>query len=253
MRRIVAFVATGAVVLATAGVGLAHLIEDGTQQVSATFSAARERADVRTCTGVDGVYELVKGRYAGTSVSSQPVLNGRVVLIVNSVFNRTERIGWIKGSMRISGADHSVQTRLVGTLTQGPSDTRLVDGFVDGPAGGHSAWLFGNITASFTASGGFTAGKIGEGGTNIALLAGRACKPSENRVQAAGRITALSSAAITIERKKSTPLTCQIRSGLSPSTSQLHVGDRVEVTCGLVEGALTLLKVEKKRDDGDDD
>ena len=257
MRRKFAVLFAGAAVLIVSGlivsgVGLAHLIEDGTQQVSATFTATRERADVRTCTGADGAYEIVKGRYAGTSVSSQPVLNGPLVLIVSSVYNRTERLGWIRGSLRISGAEHSAHARLVGTLTQGAGDTRVVDGFVDGPAGGHSSTLFGNVTASFTASGGFTGGKIGEGGPNVALLAGRVCKPPTSRVQARGRITALSISSITIQRRDSSALlTCQIRPNVSPSTQRLRVGDTVEIVCGLVDGSMTLLKVEKKRDDDD--
>jgi hypothetical protein len=253
MHRILAIATVCVAVLALAGVGAAHLIEDGTQQVSATFTAARERADVRTCTGADGVYEIVNGRYAGTSASSQPVLNGPIVLTVRSIYNTTERIGWIRGSLRISGTDHAVRARLVGTLTQGASDTRLVDGFVDGPAGGHSAALLGNVTAAFTASGGFSAGKIGEGGPNLALLAGRVCKPPTSRIEVKGRITALTSSSITIQRKNGSGLvTCQIRPNVSPSTQRLRVGDTVEAVCGLVDGSMTLLKVEKKRD-GDDD
>lgn len=253
MRRIAIVVIAGAAVLTSAGVGLAHLIEDGTQKVSATFTASRERADIRTCVGTDGTYEIVRGRYSGTSVSSQPVLNGRVVLVVSSVFNRTEGIGWMRGSLRIVGVDHSVQTRLVGTLTPGAADTRVLDGFVDGPAGGHSAALLGNVTASFTGNGGFAGGKIGEGGTNVALIAGRICKRPASRVEAAGRITVLTSSSITIQRKKgATLLTCQIRPGTSPSTSGLHVGDDVEVVCGSVDGTLTLLQVKKKKRDDDD-
>jgi hypothetical protein len=254
MRRKIAIAIAAGVLLVPVGVALAQLTQGGTQAVTATFSAARERADVRTCTGPDGTYEIVKGRYSGQAQSSQSVLNGPIVLNISAVFNQTEHIGWMTGSLRIRTGDQGVTTRLVGTLTQGASDTRILDGFVNGPAGEGGTKLFGNVTSSFTGTGGFTGGKIGEGGANIALLSGRVCKPSSPKnVEVEGRIEALSSSAITVRAKKgSTPVTCQIRTGVSPSTQNLHVGDRVEIECGLVDNSMTLLKV-KKKGGGDDD
>jgi hypothetical protein len=255
MRRKIAIAAAAGVLLVPVGVAVAQLTQDGTQAVSATFSAARERGDLRTCTGPDGTYEIVKGRYAGQSQSSQPTLSGPIVLNIAAVYNQTEHIGWMTGSLRIRTGDQGVTTRLVGTLTQGPSDTRILDGFVNGPAGKGGTKLFGNVTSSFTGTGGFTGGKIGEGGANIALLSGRVCKPAAPaHVEVEGRIDTLTSSAITVRpnKKGSAPQTCQIRSGVSPSTQNLHVGDRVEIECGLVDNSMTLLKV-KKKGGGDDD
>lgn len=254
MRRKIALAIAAGVLLAPAGVALAHLTLDGTQSVGATFGAARERGATRTCTGPNGTYEIIKGRYTGQSQSTQPVLNGPIVLDISAVYNRTERIGWMKGSLRIRGTDHGVTTRLVGTLTQGPSDTRVLDGFVNGPAGEDGTKLIGNVTSSFTGTGGFTGGKIGEGGANIALLSGRVCKPAgPSRIEVEGVIEVLTSSAITVRsRNGSTPQTCQIRPGVSPTTQNLRVGDRVEIECGLVEESMTLLKV-KKKGRGDDD
>lgn len=252
MRRTLAL-AIAVAALAPVGVALAHLTADGTQSVTATFSAARQRADVRTCTGPDGTYEIVKGRYQGASQSTQAVLNGPIVLNVGAVYNRTEQIGWMRGSVRFQATDHSVETRLVGTLTQGAGDTRILDGFLDGPADEHGAKLFGNVTASFTGAGGFTAGKIGEGGANVALLAGRICKPTTSRpLVVEGRIETLTSSAITVRPRNGSPQTCQIRPGTSPSTAKLHVGDTVRMECGLVAGSMTLLKIKKKERDDDD-
>jgi hypothetical protein len=256
MRRGLTLVTAAGAVLVVAGfglAGLAHLVQDGTQTVTATFSAARERAAVRTCAGPDGTYEIVNGRYAGQSTSAQPLLNGPIVLTVNAVYNRTEQVGWIRGTVRVRGSEHPVQARLVGTLTQGASDTRVVDGFVDGPAGGHGAKLFGSLTASFTGTGGFSAGSIGAGGTNIALLAGRVCRPAKSELEASGRIVVLSSSQIAIQRNPSNLVTCAIRAGVSPPTNGLRVGDTVEITCGLVDNEMTLLKVKKKGKDDDDD
>jgi len=255
MRRSLALATAAVATLAPAGVALAHLTLGGTQSAAATFSAARQRADIRTCTGPDGTYEIVKGQYEGQAVSTQSALNGPIALKVSTVYNKTEQIGWMTGLLQIRASDHGVQARLVGTLTQGPGDTRIVDGFVDGRAGGHGANVFGNVTASFTGTGGFTGGKIGEGGANAALLAGRVCtdKPTSS-LDVEGQIEALTPSQITVRPKNgSTPKTCQIRPGTSPSTRNLRVGDRVEMHCGLLEGAMTLLKVTKKGRDDDDD
>ena len=254
MRRSLALATAAVATLAPAGVALAHLTLGGTQSAAATFSAARQRADIRTCTGPDGTYEIVKGHYEGQAVSTQSALNGPIVLKVSTVYNKTEQIGWMTGLLQIRATGHSTQARLVGTLTQGSGDTRIVDGFVDGRAGGHGANVFGNVTASFTGTGGFTGGKIGEGGANAALLAGRVCtdKPTSS-LHVEGQIEALTSSEITVRPKNgSTPTICQIRAGTSPSTRNLRVGDRVEMRCGLVEGAMTLLKVTKKGRDDDD-
>lgn len=258
LGKLVIAIAAGTV-LTAAGAALAHFSQDGTQAVSASFSAGRERADVRTCTGADGSYEIVRGRYSGQSASPHPTLNGSIVLTIRSVYNRSEGLGWIRGSLKIRGSEHPTQARLVGTLTWGSSDTRVVDGFVEGPAGGHGAKLYGNFTASFSPLGGFAEGKIGEGGANIALLAGRECKPPATQLKAKGRIAVLSSSLIAIRRGGSKLVTCQIRAGVSPSTNRLRVGDTVEMSCGLVDSQMTLLKVEKKgrdhdkKDDDDDE
>jgi len=256
MRRTLALAISAVATLALAGVALAHLTLGGTQSATASFSAAKQRADIRTCTGPDGTYEIVRGRYEGQAASTQPALNGPIALNVAAVYNRTEQIGWITGVLHIRSADHGVQARLVGTLTQGAGDARVVDGFVSGSAGGHGANLFGNVVASFTGTGGFTGGKIGEGGANAALLAGRICtdRPAPTRLEAEGKIEVLTASAITVRAKNGlAPKTCQIRPGTSPSTANLRVGDRVEMQCGLVEGVMTLLKVKKKGRDDDGD
>ena len=256
MRRTLLLATAAVATLALAGIALAHLTLGGTQAASATFSAAKQRADIRTCTGPDGTYEIVRGHYEGLAVSSQSALNGPIALKVSTVYNKTEQIGWMTGLLHIRTDDHGVRARLVGTLTPGSGDTRIVDGFVDGRAGGHGANVFGNITAAFTGTGGFIGGKIGEGGANVALLAGRVCtdRPPSPRLEVEGRIEVLTATEITVRpRNGSTPKTCQIRPGISPSTRHLRVGDRVEMHCGLVEGVMTLLKVTKKGRDEDDD
>jgi hypothetical protein len=53
MRRSLALATAAVATLAPAGVALAHLTLGGTQSAAATFSAARQRADIRACTGPD--------------------------------------------------------------------------------------------------------------------------------------------------------------------------------------------------------
>lgn len=256
MRRPLIIGLVAAVTLVAAGTALAHLTFDGTAAVAATFTASRDRVATRTCTGPDGVYELAGGRYEGEADSSTPALDGRIRLDVTTIYNTTERIGRIAGNVRINGSgrgDGDFRGRLVGTLTAGAGDTRVMDGFLSGRVGGHVADLFGNVTASFTTAGGFTGGKIGEGGANTALLVGRVCTgtpPIAVRLVVRGQIVALSDASITVApRDGSQQQTCALRAGISPSTRRFETGDRVEMRCGLVEGAMTLLKLSHKGDD----
>ncbi len=258
MRRPLIIGLLSAAALAAAGSAVAHLTSDGTATVAATFSASRDRVATRTCSGPDGVYELAGGRYAGEADSSTPALDGRIRLDVTTIYNTTERIGRIAGTVRIDRSGNGsgsgdFRGRLVGTLTPGAGDVRVVDGFVSGRAGSHGADLYGNVTASFTAAGGFTGGKIGEGGANVALLVGRVCTgtpPIAVRLVVTGRIVALSDTSISVSPRDGSPAqTCAIRAGASPSTRRFETGDRVEMRCGLVESVMTLLKLNHKGDD----
>ncbi len=253
MRRALVLAALGVAALATAGIAVATLGLSGTQTVSATFSAAKDRAEAKTCTGSDGVYEIVKGRYTGEADSSVAGLDGPLTLSVTSVYNTTEKIGWMTALVKVrrSGSDdQEFNGRLVGTLTGGTGDARTLDAFLTGRLARSYADVFGNVTSSFTAAGGFTNGKLGEGGANIALLAGRPCvSPSEVAVRlvVTGTIDVLSDTSISVKPKDgSSTQTCDIKQGTSPSVSKFKKGDTVEMRCGLVGGTMTLLKLSRK-------
>jgi hypothetical protein len=254
MRRALVLTAVAAAALGTAGVAVATLGFSGTQTVTATFNAARDRAETKTCTGADGTYEIVRGRYAGEADSSVAALDGPLTLNVTSVYNTTEKAGWITGSIRVrrgsASDDRNFDGRLVGTLTEGSGDTRVLDGFATGRIGGRYADVVGNVTASFSAAGGFANGKLGEGGANLALMVGKACvKPAPVSVHLVvrGEIQALSSTSISVvPRDGSSTQTCAIKEGTSPSTSRFETGDEVEMRCGLVGGAMTLVKLSRR-------
>ena len=255
MRRALVLSALGLAALATAGIALATLGTSGTQTVTATFNAAKDRAETKTCTGTDGTYEIVKGRYAGEADSSVPGLDGPLTLYVTSVYNTTEKVGWMTGLVKIrrsGGDDQELNGRLVGTLTAGSGDTRTLDGFLTGRLARRYADVVGNVTAAFTAAGGFTNGKLGEGGANIALLAGRACtSPGEAAVHldVTGTIESLSDTSISVKPRDGSPTqSCDIKQGISPSVSKFEKGDTVEMRCGLVGGTMTLLKLTRKND-----
>jgi hypothetical protein len=253
MRRAIVLAALGVAALATAGIAVATLSLTGTQTVTATFSAAKDRVETKTCTGSDGTYEIVKGRYTGEADSSVAGLDGPLTLYVTSVYNTTEKVGWMTGLVKIrrsGGDDQELNGRLVGTLTAGSGDARTLDGFLTGRLARRYADVLGNVTASFTAAGGFTNGKLGEGGANIALLTGRACVGSNDiavKLVVNGTIDALSDTSITVKPKDgSSSQTCDVKQGTSPSVSKFEKGDSVEMRCGLVGGTMTLLKLSRK-------
>lgn len=253
MRKGLMLVALGCAALAVAGTAVATLGFSGTQAVTATFAAGRDRGDVKTCTGADGTYETVKGRYTGEADSSVPGLDGPVRLDVTSVYNTTEKAGWMTAVVKVrrsSGSDdRDFVGKLTGTLTGGSGDTRVLDGFLSGRIGGRYADVVGNVTASFTAAGGFTGGKLGEGGANIALMIGRACVkqgPTSVQLVVKGTIEALSATSISVKPRDGSPTqTCAVKAGTSPSTSRYENGDGVEMRCGLVSGEMTLLKLSR--------
>lgn len=253
MRRIFAISVAAVGALALSALALAQLRSSGTDSVSATFSAARERAETRTCSGPDGTYEITSGRYAGTAVGSDP-LNGPIVLQVKSVYNTTESLGWIEGwfQVRRGGDDLRSHGRFWATLGAGGA----VNGFVHGLVNRNAAALFGGLTATFTPSGGFTTGKLGGGGAqvNAAVTAGRPCVTTKTHVVVRlivhGQVEALSAGSITVKPRDGSPAqTCAIKPGLSGSTREIEAGDTVELRCGIVDGTMTLLRLKKRGDD----
>lgn len=252
MRRFIVLAIVAATALSTAGFAVAHLKASGTDAVSATFTAAKERAETRTCTGPDGTYEITHGRYAGTAVSTNEALDGPIVFHVVSVYNTTEKLGWIEGWMKVRREDDDDRrstARFWATLGDGGA----AEGFVHGRVHHHYAALFGNVSATFTPSGGFANGRIGGGGgSNAAVLAGRPCVGKLGiavKLVVKGEVESISSTEIRVKpRDGSSSQACAIVAGRSPSTEGVGPGTRVEIGCGLVDGQMTLLRLHKRGD-----
>ena len=149
-----------------------------------------------------------------------------------SVFNRTDGVGWVSGTIRSRDGDRRPSGRFWATLGSGGA----LDGFFDGRVNRHVALLLGNLSATFNADSGFSDGKLGSGTSSLpAVLAGRPCAepkpaPIAVRLVVKGKVESLDSSSITVKPgDASASQTCALRSGVSPSTSRVAVGDAVEI------------------------
>ena len=251
MRRSIVIAVATTAALATAGLGLATLNASGLSAATATFSAAKERSETRTCTGDNDKYEITNGRYVGTVDFADPNsdLDGPVTIQARTVLNTTDGVGYIQGSFRTKDDDRRAHGSFAGTLDGNGN----VDGFVQGRVNQHYAALLGGLSAKFTAAGGFTEGKIGNGTTSLpAVLVGRPCKDSKPagvavRLTVKGKVSKLDTSITVDPRDATPPQTCEIKAGTSPSLEGVAVGTEVEMGCGLVDGKMTLLKLKKHR------
>jgi hypothetical protein len=253
MRRPIVIAAAVTAALATAGLGLATLSTSGVSAATATFSATKVRSETRTCTGNNDTYEITRGQYAGKVDFADPNndLDGDVQIQVRSVLNKTDGVGYVEGWFGANGDDHRGIGRFVGTL----DGSGNVDGFLQGRINREHSGLLGSMSAKFSADGGFTDGKIGNGSTSLpAVLVGRPCSDSKPtggvavRLVVKGKVSKLDAASITVDpRDGTTGQSCDIKAGTSPSLDGVAVGTEVEMGCALVDGKMTLLKLKKHR------
>jgi hypothetical protein len=239
MRRII-WITTTLLALAAASIAVAHE-KDGksVKQVSATF-AATTASDVRTatCTASDGTYASSRGRYSGTATSTDPSLNGTATVDAESIVNTTTGFGTVSGKLRIETAD--------GKHTVASFDAVSSSGHIAGLAEGRGSesWnkLIANLSADYTAAGGFANGKLGgtSGGDAVVVSSG-GCHGSSTKpetIEGHGAITAVSSTSI-----PAAGVTCAVPAELATVAGALHVGDRVELKCTSAGGTTTLARV----------
>jgi hypothetical protein len=245
MRRIILASVAG-LVLVVAGVAVAHGFESkAVKQVSATFAAtAASNLRTSTCTGTDGTYAKSVATYTGSATSSEPALNGAARIEAASFVNTTTGVGTVWGNARIDTAAGSTRFSFEGVLTHGS---------VVGLASGHSrrpdVKLLANISADYSAAGGFANGKIG-GATaagDAVLITQGGCHPPKppkppkpERVKAHGAITAVSTTSITVAG-----VTCAVPASKQNDVAKVKVGDVVSIECDVVNGANTLTHVSR--------
>src|SRR3989442_807404 len=131
MRRLKLFLgfATLAVIAGTAA-ALGGGEQGGSiRAVSATFTATTvAHLETRTCTGVDGSYEIAKATYTGTATSAEPSLSGPIELKVRSVFNLTKKLGRVDGRLKIRGTHDASSGKLFAINTNGTLDREGASG-----------------------------------------------------------------------------------------------------------------------------
>jgi len=233
------------VALAAAGIAVGRSFDGNTKSaksISANFAATTaSKVDTRTCTTTDGKTLVSStGTYTGTA-SGDPDLTGPATLSAHALINTTDNIGTVSGSLKIDVSSSTQTAAHYNAVYSGGSLAGLVTGHGQDP----HAKLIGNLSAGFSATGGFTSGKIGgtSGGGAVELGPGscQSSQPVKELSEASGTVSAISSTSITVAG-----LTCAVPASLQSALSALAltVGSRAEINCSLSGGATTLVKVE---------
>ena len=245
MRKLT-FMAALLVALVATGYAVANGMEGAksARAVAGTFAAAGTSTSSRTCTTTDNKTIVVTdGKYTGAAMGD-PDLTGAITLRAHSVINTTDNIGVVSGSLRIdqsSGRDTEAAFSTV-------YDHGSIAGLAAGRAHSPSARFLGNVSAGFSAASGFTGGKLGGGtsGGSAVELSGSSCKssrPTAEKSEAHGTISALSATSITVAG-----LTCTIPADKSAGVnSKFKQNDVAQIRCSLVSGVNTLTDISGKK------
>ncbi len=172
MRRIVSIGAVAATALTAAAMAVANGGgKPSTKAVSATFAVTPSGTNkASTCKGADGDYTLIRGRYRGTSTSSDARLAGAISIDGDSVVNTTTGLGWMTGSLRIDSAgNHDLNASFNAVISGGQ-----LTGFLNGRGHENDARLLGGLQAAFGQNG-LTSGSIGSTSPTPALIVTGGC------------------------------------------------------------------------------
>ncbi len=243
MRKTITIALGTAAALITAAVAFAVIpAVVGVNVAKATFETTTiEKSKVRSCTADAMTWESTDARYKGTVGSTNLLLAGSLAIHAKTIYNTTQKLGYVDGSFQINDADSRVKGKFSGTI----SDGKLV-GYLTGKSRGNHAKVYGNLSADFAGGAtNFANGQIGSDSSKspLAVVAGRVCKmpkPEHEKkaekpkkakhVEAKGEITALSGDSITVTGKKG-PVTCKI-DGSPAVPSGVGVGTKnVEIKC----------------------
>jgi len=239
------FAAVALVALVVTSFAVAHGIEGAksAKAVAGTFSATGTSTSSRTCTTTDGKTIVVTdGKYTGVAAGDTD-LTGPITLRARSVINTTDNVGTVEGRFSIDVANgRDTSGSYAAVYSQG-----AIAGLAVGKAHQPNAKLIANLSATFSAASGFTGAKLGggtAGGTAVEVGPGscRPSKPTAEKSEAHGTISALSTTSITVAG-----LTCAIPADKSADVNaKFHQNDTAEIHCALVSGTNTLTKIEKK-------
>src|SRR5579862_586775 len=196
-----ALVVASLVALATAGLAAAWSSDAGKSvtAVSGTFTATNvSNSQTRSCTTTSGsTITVTKATYTGTASGSTD-LTGNVTIQANSVIDTTNQIGEVDGQLKIAASGGNTSLHFTSVYDHG-----TLAGLATGHGATHGMQFTGNASAAFSASGGFTSGKLGggtSGGSAVEVGAGH-CAPTKTvseRSSANGLVSAVSSTSITV-------------------------------------------------------
>jgi hypothetical protein len=167
LRKPLAVVVVTAVVLAAAGLALAHGgAPNSLQAASATFDATTvSRLKSSSCTGSDGSYTRTRATYSGTATSDDGRLNGQLVVRALSVYNTDTKLGYVMGRYVVSNDSGKTLGWFQAVDTDGS-----VSGFTNGLSRSPRAWMLGTLSASFDPAAGFSDGQLGAGSSDGAAV-----------------------------------------------------------------------------------
>src|SRR5262249_34874404 len=169
--------------------------------VAGGFSATTAANVVtKTCTTTDGkTIADSRGTYTGASSGSAD-LTGPITLNVHSTINTTDGYGLVSGKLKIDVASGRDAVAAFDTVYDHGGVVGLAEGRAQSSPG---VALVGNLSAGFSAAGGFTGGKIGSGasgGSAVEVGPGKCApaKPAVERSDARGTVSDVSSSSITV-------------------------------------------------------
>jgi hypothetical protein len=261
MRKIIAAACLTVAALGITGVAAAHFKSSGIQPATATFTTASDNTRTSTCLGSDGTYRITTGRYLGRIDFAAPNddLDGELSLTVRAVYNTTTKLGWVDGSFRTRDAGRRPNGSIHGVLGESGGQVTL-SGLATGSVNRRDARLVGAVSATLRANdAGLVTGIDGALGQGIpsfpAVVAGVACTREQPhngsdipvRLTVKGTIQTLTADTITVNPVGANTQTCTITQGVSPSTGGYVVGQKVQMGCGVLNAAMTLLRLKKTK------
>jgi hypothetical protein len=126
-----------------------------TADVGATFTANATRTSTRTCTGAGGVtLRITNAVWRGTATSTEPRLNGTLVLRTRSVVNVATGDGWLNGSWQSRNSNPTTPAKSRGREGANASLIAVVDEttHIDGLALGRVHRPWGHLRGNFSAA-----------------------------------------------------------------------------------------------------
>lgn len=227
-----------------------------TDAVAATFQAERTKVSERTCTGGDGTYRVAHEEFKGTVTSTDPRLNGNVVLRTHS-FIHENGLGTTRGEVVLRNADgeRKGSARIVAVNTSGGMLEGVLIGNVKASGDKNRGELVANFHAQFTSATVLNGTIGGNAGANTAVVQRGGCVKTESSAKsegkatikiAKGEVTALSATSLSVKVGDAT-----VAFSLTDAFSQaiekldLEVGDKVQVSYTVKAGTVFLLKVRK--------